>query len=171
MMHSIDLEALILRNEQQGRHIIELGGPIMWPLILVSLWLWTLIIERYWFLLYRLPQRLNQQILFRHAHPTLVELAEVSLEIRRYLNLIKTLSAILPMLGLLGTVTGIIETFDLIRIFGNAETRIIAGGVSQALITTLAGLVFGLFGLTASHDLERRAEAVERRIGTGSSHS
>lgn len=69
------------------------------------------------------------------------------------------------MLGLLGTVVGIVETFDLIRIFGSAETRIVARGISQALVTTLAGLVLGLFGLAASHDLNQRAAVWERRAG------
>lgn len=55
-----------------------------------------------------------------------------------------------------------IETFDLIRVFGSAETRIGARGISQALITTLAGLVMGLFGV--DYDLNRRAMAGESRI-------
>ena len=167
-MNSLDLKAIILWAEQQGENVIELGGPIMWPLLLVSFWMWTLVIERYWFLLYHLPKLLDKQaLLSSHAISSLIEQTEVRLAIRRYLNLIKTLSSILPMLGLLGTVTGIVETFDLIRIFGNAETRIVARGVSQALITTLAGLVLGLFGLTASHDLNQRAQASEHKIGIG----
>jgi biopolymer transport protein ExbB len=60
-------------------------------------------------------------------------------------------------------VTGIIETFDLIRLFGSAETRIVARGVSQALITTLAGLVMGLFGVGVFYNLDRRARTFERR--------
>ena len=165
-MNKTDLEAIIRWIEQQGENVIELGGPVMWPLLLVSVWLWTLILERYWFILYRLPWQLNHHTLYAgHANPTLIEQTEVQLAIRRNLNLIKTLSSILPMLGLLGTVTGIVETFDLIRIFGNAETRIVARGVSQALITTLAGLVLGLFGLTASHDLSQRTLACEHLIG------
>lgn len=164
-MSNFDLKAILHWAEQQGGNVMELGGPVMWPLLLVSFWLWTLILERYWFMLYRLPLLLNSHTLFSNrTNPTRIEQAEIHLAIRRYLNLIKTLSSILPMLGLLGTVTGIVETFDLIRIFGNAETRIVAKGVSQALITTLAGLVLGLFGLAASHDLNQRSSACERLI-------
>jgi len=165
-MNDFDLQAIIRWSEQQSESVMDLGGPIMWPLLLVSIWLWTLILERYWFLLYRLPWLLKHQALYGgHSSPSLIEQTEVQLALRHNLNLIKTLSGILPMLGLLGTVTGIVETFDLIRIFGNAETRIVARGVSQALITTLAGLVLGLFGLTASHDLNHRTLACEHRIG------
>ncbi|MGY6277531.1 MotA/TolQ/ExbB proton channel family protein [Methylomonas sp. MgM2] len=166
-MNNLDLQTIFDWTEQQSESVMDLGGPVMWPLLLVSFWLWTLILERYWYMLYRFPWLISHRALFGdHAHPTLIERTEVRLEIRRYLNLIKTLSGILPMLGLLGTVTGIVETFDLIRIFGNAETRIVARGVSQALITTLAGLVLGLFGLAASHDLNQRSSACERRLGT-----
>jgi len=165
-MNNLDLEVIIRWVEQQGANVMDLGGPVMWPLLLVSVWLWTLILERYWFVLYRFPWQLNHNTLYGgHANPTLIERTEVQLAIRHNLILIKTLSSILPMLGLLGTVTGIVETFDLIRIFGNAETRIVARGVSQALITTLAGLVLGLFGLAASHDLNQRTSACEHRIG------
>lgn len=167
-MNNFDLKSILYWIEQQGADLLEMGGPIMWPLLLVSLWLWTLVLERYWFILYRLPWLIDHKALFTsRSKPTAIEHTEVHLSIQRYLNLIKTLSGILPMLGLLGTVTGIVETFDLIRIFGNAETRIVARGVSQALITTLAGLVLGLFGLAASHDLNQRAQRCEHRIGLG----
>ncbi|MGR8931021.1 MAG: MotA/TolQ/ExbB proton channel family protein [Gammaproteobacteria bacterium] len=165
-MNKFDLEALLIWGEQQGSNLMEMGGPIMWPLLAVSLWLWTLVLERYWFIQFRLPWLVKHNELFHNlSNPTTVEFTEARLAIYRYLNLIKTLSGILPMLGLLGTVTGIVETFDLIRIFGNAETRIVARGVSQALITTLAGLVLGLFGLTASHDLNLRAQRSEHHLG------
>lgn len=65
-------------------------------------------------------------------------------------------------LGLLGTVTGIVETFDLIHVFGSAEPRIVARGISQSLITTMAGLVLGLFGVAVGYDLNRRARSAER---------
>lgn len=165
-MNHFDLKPIIYWMTQQGSNLLDMGGPVMWPLILVSLWLWTLVLERYWFMLHRLPWLIKRELLFsNHTNPTVIEQTEAHLAIQRYLNLIKTLSGVLPMLGLLGTVTGIVETFDLIRIFGNAETRIIARGVSQALITTLAGLVLGLFGLAASHDLSQRASVCERHIG------
>ncbi|PWI34361.1 flagellar motor protein MotA [Vibrio albus] len=57
------------------------------------------------------------------------------------LSLIKLFAALAPMLGLLGTVTGMIETFQTITQFGNADPRVMAGGISMALVTTVLGLI------------------------------
>ncbi|MBP1151411.1 MULTISPECIES: MotA/TolQ/ExbB proton channel family protein [unclassified Methylocaldum] len=148
------------KSEQHVEDLMDLGGPVMWPLLAVSLLLWTLVLERYWFFLRTLPRFLERRVPLVRSPAAVIEM---KIALRRHLRLIKTLSGILPMLGLLGTVTGIIETFDLIRVFGSAETRIVARGVSQALITTLAGLVMGLFGVGVGYNLNRRARAFERR--------
>jgi biopolymer transport protein ExbB len=151
--------------EQHIEELMALGGPVMWPLLAVSIWLWTLILERYWFLVRVFPLLIERGAPVRRPCADLpIEKAEMALALRRHLRLIKTLSGILPMLGLLGTVTGIVETFDLIRIFGTAETRIVARGVSRALITTLSGLVMGLFGVGVGYDLNRRARTGQRRF-------
>lgn len=148
------------KSEQHVEDLMDLGGPVMWTLLAVSLLLWTLVLERYWFFLRTLPRFLERRVPLVRSPAAVIEM---KIALRRHLRLIKTLSGILPMLGLLGTVTGIIETFDLIRVFGSAETRIVARGVSQALITTLAGLVMGLFGVGVGYNLNRRARAFERR--------
>lgn len=152
------------KSEQHVEDLMDLGGPVMWPLLAVSLLLWTLVLERYWFFLHALPRFFERHAPPPHSSAATILMAEMKIALRRHLRLIKTLSGILPMLGLLGTVTGIIETFDLIRIFGSAETRIVARGVSQALITTLAGLVMGLFGVGVFYNLNRRARAFEHRF-------
>ncbi|GAA4891788.1 MotA/TolQ/ExbB proton channel family protein [Ferrimonas pelagia] len=59
-------------------------------------------------------------------------------------NIIKVLAAIAPMLGLLGTVTGMIATFQDITLFGTSDPKIMAGGISMALVTTVLGLVAAL---------------------------
>ncbi len=68
------------------------------------------------------------------------------------LSMIKLLAAIAPMLGLLGTVTGMIETFQVITQFGNGDPTIMAGGISMALITTVLGLVAAM-PLLLTHNL------------------
>jgi biopolymer transport protein ExbB len=60
--------------------------------------------------------------------------------LQRGLGTIKILAVIAPMLGLLGTVTGLIETFQSITLFGTGDPRLMAGGISQALVTTVLGL-------------------------------
>lgn len=59
-------------------------------------------------------------------------------------NFIKLLAAIAPLLGLLGTVTGMILTFQSISLFGNGDPKLMAGGISQALMTTVLGLVVAI---------------------------
>ena len=61
--------------------------------------------------------------------------------LRRGLGTLSLLAAIAPLLGLLGTVTGIIETFQSITLFGTGDPRVMSGGISQALVTTVMGLV------------------------------
>jgi biopolymer transport protein ExbB len=61
--------------------------------------------------------------------------------LQRGLGLIKLLAAVAPLLGLLGTVTGMILTFQSISLFGTGDPKLMAGGISQALITTVMGLV------------------------------
>jgi biopolymer transport protein ExbB len=167
-MNGRTFETFMIFLQQSEQHIEELmalGGPVMWPLVAVSVWLWMLILERYWFLLHNFPALVKRGAPVLRSYAEMeIKQAEMALALRRHLRLIKTLSGILPMLGLLGTVTGIVATFDLIRIFGSAETRIVAHGVSQALITTLAGLVMGLFGVGVGYDLNRRARAGQRRF-------
>lgn len=151
------------QSEQHIEELIALGGPVMWPLLGVSLLLWTLVLERYWFLLHSFPDYAERSLPATWSPAEMIiEIADMSFLLRRHLRLIKTLSGILPMLGLLGTVTGIVETFDLIRMFGSAEPRIVASGISQALITTMSGLVLGLFGVAVGYDLNRRARSAER---------
>lgn len=60
------------------------------------------------------------------------------------LSLVKLLAAVAPLLGLLGTVTGMIETFQSISLFGTGDPRLMAGGISQALVTTMLGLMVAI---------------------------
>ena len=63
-----------------------------------------------------------------------------SSRLQRGLSSLKILAAIAPLLGLLGTVTGLIETFQSITLFGAGDPGLMAGGISQALVTTVLGL-------------------------------
>ena len=64
--------------------------------------------------------------------------------LERGLSLLKLLSGVAPLLGLLGTVTGMILTFQAITLFGTGDPKLMAGGISQALVTTVLGLVVAI---------------------------
>ena len=65
-------------------------------------------------------------------------------DIERGINVVKIISVVAPLAGLLGTVTGMIVTFQQITLFGTGDPKIMAGGISQALVTTVLGLVVAI---------------------------
>jgi len=69
-------------------------------------------------------------------------LAKAAPALEKNLSIIKLLAAVAPLLGLLGTVIGMIETFQAITLFGTGDPKQMAGGISQALVTTMLGLIF-----------------------------
>ena len=86
-------------------------------------------------------------------------ISDISLEAKQYLLLIKTLMAVLPLLGLLGTVTGMVQVFDVMAITGTSNARLMAGGVSAPTIPTMSGLVAALSGVYLVTFLENKANA------------
>lgn len=84
--------------------------------------------------------------------------------LERGLSMLKLFAALAPMLGLLGTVTGMIETFQVITQFGNGDPKVMAGGISMALITTVLGLVAAMPLLLAHNILSNRAEVIRNTL-------
>lgn len=80
--------------------------------------------------------------------------------VSQYLGALAICAAAAPLLGLLGTVTGMIHTFQLITVFGTGDARSLSGGISEALITTQFGLVIAVPALLAHAYLARRAKGV-----------
>jgi biopolymer transport protein ExbB len=79
-------------------------------------------------------------------------------ELERYLNTLGTIAAITPLLGLLGTVIGMIKVFSAIKLEGTGNAQILAGGISQALITTAAGLTVAIPSLFFYRFFQRRVD-------------
>ena len=82
----------------------------------------------------------------------------------RFLAVIGILAGIAPLLGLLGTVTGMLVTFDVISVFGTGNARAMAGGISEALISTQTGLLIAIPGLYMANFLKRRSDRLKQRI-------
>ena len=89
---------------------------------------------------------------------------KISRRITAYLAAIGVLAAIAPLLGLLGTVTGMMETFDVLAIFGTGNAKAMASGISEALITTQTGLLIAIPGLYMKGFLDRRARNLQQYI-------
>jgi len=82
----------------------------------------------------------------------------------RFGSAILVIAAVAPLLGLLGTVTGMIGTFEIITEFGTGDPRMLSGGISEALVTTQLGLVVAIPTLLVGNLLDRRAEHVLSRL-------
>jgi biopolymer transport protein ExbB len=157
--------------------LFEQGGNTLWAILLASLLMWILILERYWFHWRQVPdlkkqlrleweehkQTLSEAMMFRK----IIALTEdLHAESKRNLLALQALTVILPLLGLLGTVSGMIKVFEVITVFGTGNTRGMASGISEALVTTMAGLFTALSGIYFVSDLEHRADNVARRFET-----
>jgi len=138
-------------------HFMAQGGPILWWLSGVVLMCWLLVIERVIYLCLSYPKQ-KASWLERwhrredkdswHAHAIRQGwLSEAHIALNQNLNLIKVLVAICPMLGLLGTVTGMISVFDVMADQGSSQPRLMASGISLATLPTMAGMVAALAGM------------------------
>lgn len=154
---------------------IETGGNILWVLLGVTILLWTIILERLWFYHLVFPrhvrrweaewrERSDRSSWRAHAiRDLLVSRADV--ELRAGLPLLKMLVAICPLLGLLGTVTGMLQVFDVVALKGTSDPRAMSAGISHATVTTMAGLVIALSGVYFSNHFPKRADREARRLG------
>lgn len=84
--------------------------------------------------------------------------ARVVHEMERYLNTLGTIAAVTPLLGLLGTVIGMIKVFSAIRLEGTGNAQVLAGGISEALITTAAGLTVAIPALFLYRFFQRKVD-------------
>ena len=148
------------------QQFLDTGGTVLWIILWVSICLWSLIVERLVYFKHAYPlqqqhwieqwqQRANknsQQALF--VRQCIISEAKVSMG--KTIPIIKMLVALCPLLGLLGTVTGMIHVFDVMAVTGTGNARAMASGVSQATIPTMAGMVIAIAGLYFSKMIEQR---------------
>jgi biopolymer transport protein ExbB len=156
------------------RDFVETGGDVLLVIAFVTAVMWTLILERFWYFRTahrREAGRVLEEWTRRRDHSSWnahqirrLLVSEVELKLTRGLALIKTVVALCPMLGLLGTVTGMIEVFDVMAIAGSGNTRGMASGVSKATLPTMAGMVAALSGMLFSIQLERFARDEAGRV-------
>ena len=142
------------------------GGLLVVVLMPVAVWLWFLIVERYWFIYLaypRLHRALVQQWRARQEtsswYAQKIRAAMVSenrARLQAGLPTIGLLIAICPLLGLLGTVTGMVMVFDTIALTGTSDARAMADGIYRATLPTMSGLVLALSALYCNHQLQQK---------------
>jgi len=157
------------------RDFVELGGDVLLLIGVLTFVMWGLIFERLVYL-YTRHRKMVKLALGAwearverrswNAHQIREQLVSVvSQGLERNLPMIKSLVALCPLMGLLGTVTGMIEVFEVMAISGSGNPRSMAAGVSKATVPTMAGMVAALSGLFMSAWLQRKAERERALIG------
>jgi len=149
------------------RDFMELGGPVLRWLAVTIFVLWVLIIER---LLYFRSQMKTMSADIHDRWEARPErrswnahqiregmISQFSMATSSSIPMIQTLVALCPLLGLLGTVTGMIKVFEVMAVSGSGNVRAMAAGVSQATVPTMAGMVGALSGVLLVTLLSRRA--------------
>jgi biopolymer transport protein ExbB len=176
---------------------IETGGPVMVPLVAVSIWMWHLIVlKALWlFRVHRHPFNISQalQCLDKASLDALPMesprakalgyfmqtrrfdpvsdriLWEVAVKrqifpLKRHMSTLVVLAVVAPLLGLLGTVTGMVDTFRVIGVHGTGNPQAMASGIKEALITTQTGLMIAIPGLLAGQVLRRRISGLHGNL-------
>ena len=148
------------------RNFLYSGGDVLWLILGVAICLWCLIIERLLFFKQNYPglrascfEQWSQRSDKNSTHALFIRQAMISetlIQMNQGVSVIKMLIALCPLLGLLGTVTGMIHVFDVMAMTGTGNARAMAAGVSKATIPTMAGMVIAIAGLYFSKLIEER---------------
>lgn len=154
--------------------LLALGGPTLGLILLIAFAMWTLLFERLNYLLRDFPRemrkaeagwrgRTDQSSWYAQQYRDDLQ-AAIRNGLTRNFSMISTLIKVCPLLGLLGTVLGMLEVFDALAATGSNNPRSMAAGVSKATVSTLAGMVVAIFGLLAHTLAERRANGMLERL-------
>jgi biopolymer transport protein ExbB len=137
--------------------LVEAGGVAVEWIFLSCLLMWTITIERYYYFKRTLPHeaaRMLSQWQARGDHASWTAhqirkamISRLNVGMNANLGILKVLVPLCPLLGLLGTVTGMLEVFDSMAARGSADARTMASGVSQAMVCTMTGLAVSISGI------------------------
>ena len=187
-------------------HYLEVGGPILWVLVIISIGAFAVVLERIVFfarneknvgsnfkdeiLSLAASKKLDEAIAlcdtkkscvasavrkFLQKAPKGIDVQDYEFILKevtnqeispyeRRLNLLASVMSISPMLGLLGTVTGMIRAFTNISKYGAGDAAVVADGIAEALLTTAAGLMIAIPVIVVYNYLNRRLEKMENEI-------
>ncbi|MBI2383619.1 MAG: MotA/TolQ/ExbB proton channel family protein [Gammaproteobacteria bacterium] len=146
--------------------MVEAGGHVVLWIMMASVVMWTIAIERYWYFKHTLPRQAGDMLKVwqaRGEHKSWLSrqirqamLSRLTAGMNDNLLLLRVLVPMCPLLGLLGTVSGMLEVFDAMSARGSADARTMASGVSQAMVCTLTGLAVSITGLFPVYHFQNR---------------
>ncbi len=162
------------------RNYFEAGGNVLWAILGATIILWTLIFERYGYLYLIFPRRRREVVTaWENRSDTTSwyaqrireqQISQLSIEANRGIGMIKTVVGLIPLLGLLGTVTGMIKVFDVLASIGSSNARAMAQGVSAATIPTMSAMTVAVFSLYFTVLVERRAQRSLEQVEDAMQH-
>jgi biopolymer transport protein ExbB len=146
---------------------MKTGGPVLNVIAVVLFLMWALILERFYYLSTVFPREARLIVAKWDARTDTTSwwahrireawISQMREKANANMLTIKTLVALCPMVGLLGTVLGMVNVFDAMASAGTSNPRLMADGISMATIPTMAGMVSALSGLFFSAQLESKA--------------
>ncbi len=159
--------------------LVDEGGPFVFGIFMCGFVMWTLVIERLWYFTRVLPQQVRETTTTwrarsdhnswsaRQIRTAMISRVNTSMNANQLL--LRVLVPLSPLLGLVGTVSGMLEVFDSMALRGSADARAMASGVSHAMICTLTGLAVSITGLYPVYYFKSRTrmetELLSDRLG------
>ena len=144
------------------------GGPVVLILFFISIYLFVLIFAKFKHLFFDMHsiQDEYKENLANIKNDDLYLLNINSLKydyksiVKKDFYIIQTLIALCPILGLLGTVTGMIEVFDVVSFFGTGNARALASGITKATLPTMTGMAISIVGLLTYTVLNSKSQSI-----------
>ena len=142
------------------RDFVSAGGSVLWLIAILAAFMWAIILERVWYFNsghkeYMGELKSEWESISDHSSWKAQQIKDKLISqakeaVNKHLPLINTCVALAPLFGLLGTVTGMIEVFQVMAFTGGGDARSMAGGVSKATLPTMAGMTTALSGVFAT---------------------
>ena len=154
---------------------LDKGGFVLYSIFIIAFVLWFLVVERwlYFFFSAGKEQERLTRIWHKHSRNENARYIRESLlfnfrhDLLLTLPVIRTLVRVTPLMGLFGTVYGMVEIFDVIAIQGTGNARAMADGISLATLPTMAGMAVGIIGLFLLRHIEATAKHKINRFSEG----
>ncbi len=147
---------------------LDRGGPVLLVIMFATFVMWALILERQFYFHFGHKEVARRTLdIWQARSDRSSELAhwvrqklvsEVRQQAEQNVSLTKAMVALAPLLGLLGTVTGMVTVFDVMALSSGSDAQAMSGGVSRATIPTMAGMIASLSGIIFTSTMDREVE-------------
>ncbi len=149
-------------------NFIYQGGPVVLILLFISIYLYVLIFAKFKHLFFDindLQEEYKKNLAnIKNDELYLLNLSSLKADYKNIVNkdfyIIQTLIALCPVLGLLGTVTGMIEVFDVVSFFVTGNARALASGITKATLPTMTGMAISIVGLLTYTVLNSKSQSI-----------